>query len=152
MAIPDYQACMLPLLKLAGDRNDHALKDAVPTLADQFQLTDAERSELLPSGQQLLFHNRVSWANTYLKKAGLLHSSRRGFFAITDRGESVLAQNPSNIDRKFLEQFSEFLTFQSKSKVESENDRVGLTEALPIQTPLETLEIAYGKIPPRVAR
>jgi len=87
MAIPDYQACMLPLLKLAGDRNDHALKDAVPTLADQFQLTDAERSELLPSGQQLLFHNRVSWANTYLKKAGLLRSPRRGFFAITDRGE-----------------------------------------------------------------
>jgi restriction system protein len=88
----------------------------------------------------------VSWANTYLKKAGLLRSSRRGFFAITDRGESVLAQNPPNIDRKFLEQFSEFLTFQSKSKVESDNDRVGLTEALPTQTRLESLEIAYGKI------
>ena len=146
MAIPDYQACMLPLLKLARDRNDHALKDAVPTLADQFRLTDAERSEFLPSGQQRLFHNRVSWANTYLKKAGLLCSPRRGFFAITDRGESVLAQNPSNIDRKFLEQFSEFLTFKSKSKVEYEDDRVGLTVALPTQTPLESLEIAYGKI------
>lgn len=113
MAIPDYQACMLPLLKLAGDRKDHALKDAVQTLADQLQLTDAERSELLASGQQLVFHNRVSWANTYLKKAGLLRSPRRGFFAITNRGDTVLAQNPSNIDRKFLEQFSEFLTFRS---------------------------------------
>jgi restriction system protein len=96
MAIPDYQARMLPLLKLAEDRNDHALKDAIPALAKQFQLTDAERNQLLPSGQQPLFHNRVSWAKTYLKKAGLLRSPRRGFFAITDREESVLAQNPSN--------------------------------------------------------
>jgi restriction system protein len=146
MAIPDYQGCMLRLLKLAGDRAEHALKDALSTLADHFQLTDAERGQLLPSGQQLLFHNRVSWANTYLKKAGLLHAPRRGFFAITDRGESVLAQNPSNIDRKLLEQFPEFLAFQSKSKMESENDRVGLTEAPTTQTPLESLEAAYGKI------
>jgi restriction system protein len=85
MAIPDYQTCM-HLLELAGDRQEHALKDAVSELATTFQLTDAERIELLPSGQQPVFYNRVAWANTYLKKAGLLQAVRRGFFAITDHG------------------------------------------------------------------
>ena len=63
MAIPDYQACMLHLLRFASDGAEHTLKDAVPALADTFQLTDTERSELLPSGQQAVFHNRVAWAN-----------------------------------------------------------------------------------------
>jgi restriction system protein len=48
MAIPDYQTCMLPLLGLAVDGAEHTLKDAVPALADVFQLTDAERTDLLP--------------------------------------------------------------------------------------------------------
>src|ERR1700687_2059653 len=74
MAIPDYQTCMLHLLRLASDGAEHTLKDAVPVLADIFHLTDAERTELLPSGQQAVFHNRVAWANTYLKKAKLLRA------------------------------------------------------------------------------
>jgi restriction system protein len=110
MAIPDYQARMLPLVQLAADGREHTLKEVLPALADRFKLTETERIELLPSGQQEVFRNRVSWANTYLKKAGLLHAPRRGYFAITDRGKSVLAQNPSSIDRKFLEQFSELGT------------------------------------------
>jgi restriction system protein len=64
MAIPDYQTCMLHLLKLADDGQEHALKDAGSKRATTFQLTDAERIELLPSGQQPVFHNRVAWANT----------------------------------------------------------------------------------------
>jgi restriction system protein len=105
MAIPDYQTCMLHLLRLASDGAEHSLKDAVPALADTFQLTEAERTELLPSGQQAVFNNRVGWASTYLKKAGLLFAPRRGVFIITDRGKNVLAQNPSKIDLKLLEQF-----------------------------------------------
>src|ERR1700676_645395 len=97
MAIPDYQTCMLHLLRLASDGAEHTLKDAVPALADIFHLTDAERTELLSSGQQAIFSNRVAWANTYLKKAGLLRAPRRGVFIITDRGKTVLAQNPPRI-------------------------------------------------------
>jgi len=146
MAIPDYQACMLHLLRYASDDAEHTLKDAVPTLAGTFRLTEAERTELLPSGQQAIFHNRVAWANTYLKKAGLLRAPRRGFFTITDRGKSVLAQNPSRIDRNFLEQFPEFLEFVSKSKAGSEADDVQSREPSTIETPLESLEAAYEKI------
>jgi restriction system protein len=146
MAIPDYQACMLPLLQLAADGSEHTLKEVLPALADRFSLAEAERIELLPSGQQEVFRNRVSWANTYLKKAGLLHAPRRGYFAITDRGKSVLAQNPSTIDRKFLEQFSEFLAFQSQSKPESAGYEAEVTRSLSAETPLEALEAAYGRI------
>ena len=111
---------MLPLLRLASDGAEHTLKDAVPALADIFQLTDAERTEFLPSGQQAILNNRVAWAKTYLKKAGLLEAPRRGVFVITDRGKQVLAKNPPKIDLKLLEQFPEFLAFKAKSKTLSE--------------------------------
>src|ERR1700680_2126073 len=146
MAIPDYQTCMLHLLRLASDGAEHTLKDAVPALADIFHLTDAERTELLPSGQQAVFHNRVAWANTYLKKAGLLCAPRRGVFMIADRGKSVLAQNPPKIDLKLLEQFPEFLAFKAKSKTLSEAEDVPPTAPPVIETPLESLEAAYEKI------
>jgi restriction endonuclease Mrr len=146
MAIPDYQTCMLHLLRLASDGAEHALKDAVPALTDIFQLTDAERTELLPSGQQAVFHNRVAWANTYLKKAELLRSPRRGVFTITDRGKSVLAKNPPKVDLKLLEQFPEFLAFKAKSKTGGEGDNSQPPPAAAIETPLESLEAAYAKI------
>ena len=78
MAIPDYQTVMLPLLRLAADGSEHKFRDAVEKLAQEFLLTSEERSELLPSGTAPLFDNRVGWARTYLKQAGLLSSPRRG--------------------------------------------------------------------------
>jgi restriction system protein len=135
MAIPDYQTCMLHVLRLVSDGAEHTLEDAVPALADIFQLTDTERTELLPSGQQAVFHNRVAWANTYLKKAELLRAPRRGVFTITDRGKRVLAQNPPKIDLKLLEQFPEFLAFKAKSRTVAEVDKVQSTAPPAIETP-----------------
>lgn len=83
MAIPDYQTIMLPLLKYADDKQEHSLRETIDFLANQFKLNDDERKELLPSGQQPIFVNRVGWARTYLKKAGLLESTKRAFFKIT---------------------------------------------------------------------
>src|ERR1700675_4004475 len=146
MAIPDYQTCMLHLLGLASDGAEHTLKDAVPALADIFHLTTAERTELLPSGQQAILNNRVAWAKTYLNKAGLLEAPRRGVFIITDRGKRVLAQNPPKIDLKLLEQFQEFLAFKAKSKTVGEGDHGQPTASVAIETPIESLESAYEKI------
>src|SRR6202035_2303831 len=146
MSIPDYQTCMLHLLRLASDGAEHTLKDAVPALADIFHRPNAERADLLPSGQQAVFHNRVAWANTYLKKAELLRAPRRGVFTITDRGKSVLAKNPPKIDLKLLEQFPEFLAFKAKSKTVGEVDNGQPPPAAAIETPLESLEAAYAKI------
>jgi restriction system protein len=83
MSIPDFQSIMLPLLKFADDQQEHSLREAIERLAQTFELSDQERKELLPSGQQAIFDNRVGWASTHLKKAGLLESARRSFFKIT---------------------------------------------------------------------
>ena len=92
MAIPDYQTFMLPLLRLASDGQPHAMRDAYEELADEFALTEEERRDLLPSGQQPTFENRVGWAKTYLKKAGLsgttfkFHAAEASFKGAVDAG------------------------------------------------------------------
>ena len=144
MAIPGYQSIMLPLLKFAGDRQEHSLRETIEALADEFDLTDEERRELLPSGQQSIFDNRVGWARTYLKKAGLLISTRRGYYQITERGVAVLKQNPPEITASFLKQFPEFVEFQRPQKGREEGPEeqaVGET-----QTPEEEIEGAYQRV------
>jgi restriction system protein len=141
MAIPDYQSLMLPLLRYAEDRQEHSFQDAVTTLSDLFDLTDDERRQPLPSGVQPLIHNRVGWARTYLKKAGLLESTRRGFFVVTALGLEVLASRPNRIDVKFLKQFEKFVEFQTTKKIDSVSE--GDISESPTQTPEETLQNAH---------
>jgi restriction system protein len=140
MAIPDYQTIMLPLLKFLGDEKEHSLREAIDALADQFHLTAEERRELLPSGNQEIFNNRVGWARTYMKKAGLIKSTRRGYMCITDRGLNILRQKPSKIDLELLGQFEEFIAFKTlrHEKPEREKERV--------KTPGEILESAYQNL------
>lgn len=144
MPIPDYQTVMLPLLRLASDRKEHSLRDAVRALSAEFQLTDEELREVLPSGQQYVFHNRVSWARVYMTKAGLLHATRRGHFQITERGGEVLSQKPQRIDVTFLRQFPEFEEFRSLRK-EKEGNEIESVESSE-RTPEELLESAYQRI------
>ena len=142
MAIPDYQTCMLPFLRYLSDGADHTLRDAEESLAEHFKLTSTERAELLPSGQQGVFKNRIGWARTYLKKAGLLESPKRGVFKITERGLKTLASVPTRIDGKYLEQFPEFMEFREVSKPES--GTVASVELPPSKTtPEETIELAH---------
>src|SRR5687767_13795576 len=98
MPIPDYQTVMLPLLRLLKDGNEHNLGEVVNSLAEEFKLSAEERQQLLGSGQQTVIRNRAGWARTYLKKAGLLEATRRGFFRITERGRTVLTSRPARID------------------------------------------------------
>lgn len=144
MAIPDYQSIMLPLLRFAADGNEHSLREGIEGVAEKFRLTEAERKELLPSGQQPTFDNRVAWARTYLSKGALLDSPRRGYFCITQRGREVLAKNPTVINVKFLEQFPEFIEFRAKRNEPKESAET--TEAQNLQTPGELLESAYQKL------
>lgn len=144
MPIPDFQSLMLPLLKLSSDENIHYIHNAVSMLARKFDLTEEEQSKLLPSGQQPIFYNRVGWARTYLKKAGLLEDPKRGYFRITDRGKNVLESNPPKIDMNFLRQFPEFVKFRESSRGESDEDVA--SDDLEDLTPEEALENAYQKI------
>jgi restriction system protein len=144
VAIPDYQSIMLPLLQFAADGTEHSLREAIEALSKKFQLADEEKRELLPSGQQPTFDNRVAWARTYMNKAGLLESTRRGYFRITSRGREVLVKKPSKIDVKYLDQFQEFIEFRTKRR---EQEEVATTvEAENLQTPAELLETAHQKL------
>jgi restriction system protein len=144
MAIPDYESIMLPLLKLAGDRKEHSLREAIDALAQVFSLTDDERRDLLPSGRQATFDNRVGWARTYLKKAGLLESTRRAHFQITQRGLGVLKENPPQIDTTFLARYLESVEFQTlKPKMPGEKAPIEKAET---RTPEEQIEVAYQRV------
>lgn len=114
MAIPDFQTIMLPLLQLTSDGRDWLIHDARRRLADDFGLTDDEREQLLPSGRQQTFANRVAWAGSYLRQARLLESAGRAKVRITPRGREVLASPPSRITIRFLEDFPEFKEFRSR--------------------------------------
>lgn len=142
MAIPDYQSCMLPFLRCLVDGAEHTLRDAEEILAEHFKLTPAERAELLPSGQQGIFKNRIGWARTYLKKAALIESPKRAVFKISERGLRTLASNPNRIDVKFLEQFPEFIESREASKPE-----IGAAVSAELQqakmTAEEAIEIAH---------
>lgn len=141
MTIPDYQTIMSPLLRLLSDGKEYAFRDTVELLAGQFKLSDSELREMLPSGQQTVFHNRVGWARTYMKKAGLVESPRRGFLKITDRGMKVIKSNPGRIDDNFLDQFPEFVEFK---KLKREKPIVLSSDQL--ETPEEVLENSFQSL------
>jgi restriction system protein len=143
MAIPDYQSIMLPLLQFARDGEEHSLRETIEALADDFELTDAERTELLPSGQQATFDNRVGWARTYLKKAGLLKSTRRGYYQISERGKDVLKKGPTGINNAYLKQFPEFIEFKRRKQIEAETDEEEIDDT---RTPEEEIEAAYQRV------
>ena len=142
MAIPDYQTCMLPFLRHLADGQEHSLRDTEEALAAHFQLSAAERAELLPSGQQGVFKNRIGWARTYLKKAALLASPKRAVFQITERGLKTLSTESVKLDVKYLEQFPEFVEFREVSKPGNGGNTVA--EAAPAtNTPEEAIELAH---------
>jgi restriction system protein len=136
---------MLPLLQFLKDGQEHSLREAYDSLSDHFSLSEEEQKELLPSGQQGIFHNRVGWARTYLKKSGLLEATRRGYFRISELGLSTLEQNPERIDNQFLEQFEGFREFKT-TKREKDSDQTQSDNGLTDRTPEEDLEGAYQSL------
>jgi len=143
MPIPDYQTFMLPLLKLTQDEIEHKRKDVVDALADQFHLSEQEKVELLPSGNNRVIYSRVGWAATYLKKSKLLEAPKRGCLKITQRGIEVLKQNPKTINNDFLRQFPEFNEFVSVKKKKDDKDTKDVPVSIDSQTPEELLENSY---------
>ncbi|CAN1532979.1 Mrr Restriction endonuclease [Methylophilaceae bacterium] len=145
MAIPDFQSLMLPLLEAVKDGGEHQTRNLVEMLAKKYQLTDDERSQLLPSGKSPTFDNRVGWAKTYLKKAGLLEQQKRSFINITKRGLDVLAQTPAIINMKYLEQFPEYISFKENEQEKQSTKPEIIIDAYE-DTPEELLEKSHQKI------
>ncbi len=140
MPVPDFQSIMLPLLQVHADNNEHGSSELISTLASKFKLTDQERGELLTSGFEPKFDNRVGWARTYLKKAGLLESPRRGMTKITPHGSDELALKPQQINVKYLKKYPEFTQFQTLKH----GKKAEKAEETSSQTPLERILDAYN--------
>ena len=137
MTIPNYEQVMLPLMMIAADKREHSMREVVDRLAADFKLTDMEKKQLLPSGREEIFSNRVGWSRTYLKKAGLVEITRWGYFKITERGLALIKENPVKIDSNFLyryKEFGEFKAYKRTGEGEESNEPGG---------PVEALETAY---------
>lgn len=134
--IPKFDEIMLPLLKMLGDDKEHQIRECIDRLSQKFQLTDEEKRELLPSGKQPIFNNRVGWARTYLLKAGLIESPSRGYIKITERGKKVLEENLDKLDERYLMRFDEFKEFINKT----EGEQIAKTKCEEAGTPEEIIE------------
>lgn len=156
--IPSYEEIMLPFLKFLEDNKEHSLQESHDFLAKYFNLSDDEQRELLPSGQQPIFRNRLGWARTYMNKAGLLDSTRRAHFKITDRGLELLKSNPVEINTEILNRYPEFIEFRlfrkSKDGRQNSEDEVpkSYKEIESNITPEETLEYAFQKLRTELAK
>lgn len=146
MPIPDFQKIMLPLMQFAGDGAEHSVRDAIDHLARQFKLSEEDLREMLPSGIQSRFDNRVHWARSHLKQAGLLENPSRGIFKITDAGRKVLDSKPKEIGIKFLMQFEKFRDFRTRSSRDGAATAATVESEEAKTTPKEVLEESYQKL------
>jgi restriction system protein len=143
MAVPTFQDIMLPLMKILSDQQEHTHSDVIEQLAKHFSLSEQDRKELLPSGKQPKFDNRVGWARTHLVKAVLLESTGRGRYRITERGREVLRENPPEINMALLMQFPEFKQFRSRPNQDNHEATTSTSDQAAYHTPDEMLQTAY---------
>ena len=143
--IPDFQTLMRPVLECAKD-GEVRIGDTVDLLANRFELSEEERNELLPSRRQTRFANRVHWAKSYLKQAGLVKPTKRAHFVITDRGKTALADSGADINRSYLERFEEFKEFQTRTLPVDHTDEATTNVSDRMETPDEILRGAHERI------
>ena len=151
MPVPGFESFMLPLLRALEDCADHPVSEVRERIAREMALTEEDRAELLPSGKQAIFDNRLGWAKTYVEKAGLLTTVKRGVYRITDGGRRLLAQKPEAVNKQVLLKFEMFRTFvQQRQDGQSmvNDDTVTVTDLS--ATPEETLEKSYQAIRKKV--
>ena len=146
MAVPKYDELMKPLLIAVSDGETYKMKDVTALLAEQLNLSSDDLAEMLPSGRQTVFKNRVGWAKTYLKKAGLLDSPARATIVITNAGKQVVADNPEKIDSKYLERFPSFVDFASAPEPLDDSNPASEVPKPSDLTPDDQLEDAYKEI------
>ena len=145
MAVPDFQSFFRPLLEIAGDGEEHSLKEARERIAVDFDLSEEDLNELLPSGTQRKFDNRVAWAKSYFVQAKVFEGPKRAHFRITDRGRQLLSEGHERIDVKILNQYPEFVEFHAPGKQNKATPKPTSEESTS-ETPEEILQKAYQSI------
>lgn len=144
MALPKYYEMHKPFLEHLKDEKEHNLKEVKAYISQYFSLTKDDLAEMLPSGRQAVFVNRIGWARTYLKKAGLISSPSRAVYLITQEGKKVLQENPAVIDVNFLMRYESFKEFQGVLNKDKKDDQNSAKENS--ETPDVIFEDAFNKI------
>jgi len=143
--IPNYQELMRPVLEFSGGR-EVRIRDAVEAISKNLGLSEDEKTDLLPSGKQTIIANRIHWARSYLKQAGLVKNTKRGYYVVTERGSKAL-ENPNNtINTEFLEQFDEYQDFKSRTKETKINVNDPPEASQNLNTPDESLLEAHDRM------
>lgn len=142
MPIPDFQTVMRPVLAAVANGAPLALSALRERITDEFQLTEEERHERLPSGRQTVINNRVGWARTYLNKAGLLSIPAKGQVQITPRGQEALTSGPDRITVGWLKRYPEFAEFHTARPSSTDSEELPVTSNEEI-TPDEQLNQAH---------
>ncbi len=142
MPLPKYDELYEPFLRAVADGAEHKKKDVCGRIAADLDLTAEDLGERLPSGKQTVFDNRVGWASTHLKKAGLIVSSSRAAYAITPEGKKALNSGIS-IDNDYLKRYPSFVQFRNLGVPRDPLERKTVSRESPEEPPKETLEKAY---------
>ncbi len=140
MAIPDFQSLMLPLLRMLAGGREYSVQETVDLLALQYQLTEEERRQLVPSGRVPVFYNRIAWAKAHLKRAGLIERPRRGYYKISEMGEKVLESSPAVINLRFLKQFPEYVAIRGRDEPSEGLQQDSAISVDQLETPEELIE------------
>jgi len=155
MAIPTFQMVMLPLMKYCAENpQQHRMDDIIDAIIKHFNLTEEERKQLLPSGTQEIIYNRVGWARSHLKIAGLLEDPKRGYVKITQLGIETMAKNPQDINVKFLNQFEKYRDYRTNRKkditIKDDEIEKGVEEASPLEMIETGIEILNNDLAERL--
>jgi restriction system protein len=149
MSVPDYQSLMLPVLEQSAS-GEVRIGEVVDRLAKDLNLSEDDLAELIPSGKQTTFSNRVHWAKSYLKQAGLVEATKRAHFRISERGKEVLKSGIDKIDINYLKKFPEFIAFQNRSSSDSLNEESSASPKFEVvdvsQTPDDLMRVTNRAI------
>lgn len=144
MAVPKYNELMPYVVQALGDGNIHTIKDVVAFCADILHLSEEDRQEMLPSGRQTVLANRVGWAKTYLKKAGLVSIPKKGEYQLTDLGKKAYADGPEKVTLDYLKQFESYNEFAGTKKSYGEESTV--VEEMTTKSPQDMLDEAINQM------
>lgn len=149
MSLPKYSELYLPFLTTIQDGAVYSAKEVRDRLASDLHLSDDDLSQLISSNHQSVWASRFGWANTYLKKAGLVIAPKIGHCQITSEGKHLLKSGVDITNNYLMEHYPDFAAFRKGKKVFIDSD--GTTQSDALETPTETFERVYSIINDQLA-
>ena len=144
VAVPKYNELMPYVIQALGDGNIHTIKELEAFCVDALQLSVEDRQKMLPSGRQTALINRLNWAKTYLQKAGLVVTPKRGNHQLTDLGKKAFADGPEKVTLNYLKQFDSYNEFVAIKK--EDGKIVSAVEEVETKSPQDMLDEAISQM------